>query len=566
MRRLILSTCLFLMLRAASAQVVISEIMYDPAGPENTDEFVELFNAGSSDSVRFDGWSLGDGTGTDLLVGRNRGMVLAPGGYALVLDADYFGNSSAYDALVPAEALILTVSGSTLGSAGLSNSSPENVTLFRPDGSVEDMAATTPGNAPGHSDERIDPWAPGDRDNWAESRTLHGTPGFRNSVTRPANNLCIFGLSRRIEGDSTFLSAVVLNDGRADAAGFLLRFYLDADRDSVLTEEEALGPAVSVDGLAAGDSAICRVAVDLPPGSARIAARFVQWRDDAAGDDVRFADVRIPFPEGTLRVSEIMADPQPGEAEWIELVNAWSGSVDLTGWKFSDRDTSAARTITDGSFSVAAGGYAVLVSKESFVAGHPDIARLCLVPERFPGLNDDSDAVVLYDPGGKRIEAVRYRSPAGSGRGKSIERVRIEGRSDDPGNWHVSLSPDGSTPGFPNSLSGGLESTGNRLTADPNPFSPDGDGFEDAVVIDYSLPYGSMRTRIRIYDIQGRLIRSLKEGEVEESGGTALWDGLDADAEPAAIGRYIVYFEAVQVKGGRKTQSAKVIVLARNLR
>jgi hypothetical protein len=562
MRRLILSTCLFLPLCTSPAQVVISEVMFDPAGPESTDEFVELFNISPSDTVRFEGWSLGDGSASDLLSDAGRGMALGPRGYALVLDPDYFGSSTAYDSLIPETTLVLRVAGATLGSAGLSNSKPETVTLYAPDGRVADAVSYSIGNAPGHSDERIDPDGPGTEDNWADSRILLGTPGFRNSVTRLIRNIGILRLCLRTEGGSSQLTAVVANDGLSGCGPLSLRFFLDANLDSTLEEGEALHPDIEISGLPPGDTVECKIVLDPQPGRGRAGARLIAWNDGNPADDVRILDFFIPYEEGCVRINEIMADPFPGESEWIELVNAGHGAVDLRGWMFSDSDSTVRRVMTEESFLLLPGGYAVLAAEPLFLADHPEIANFSLIPDRFPNLNNDSDGVLLYDPSGGRIDQSRYGYGQGMRQGTSLERISINGRSDDSDNWHSSLSPAGSTPGRPNSLLYDGPSSDQGFRAVPNPFSPDGDGLEDAILMEYSLPSGNNRIRIRIYDLRGRLIRTLKNGEEEKTGGYTVWDGLDEYGYPAAIGRYIAFLESVSVKGGGRTSFYRVIVLA----
>ncbi len=565
MRRLILSTCLFLPLCTAPAQVVISEVMFDPAGPENADEFVELFNASPSDTVRLEGWSLGDGTGSDPLSDAGAGMSLGPRGYAVVLDPDYFASSAAYDSLIPETALVLSVAGATLGSAGLSNSKPETVTLYTPDGRIEDAVSYSTGNVPGHSDERIDRDGPGSPENWADSRFLLGSPGFRNSVTRLTLNLAVTGLSLAMEGGSPFLTASVVNNGLTASGPFSLRFFIDADLDSALEGDEALPQVFSNQGLAPGDSAAFRIAAELQSGRGRAGAGLMSWEDGNPADDAGFLDFFIPYEKGCVRISEIMYDPFPGDSEWIELVNAGHGTVDLREWKFSDSDTTSRRVTTRGHFLMVPGDYAVLAAGVSFLAGHPEIGSFSLIPDLFPNLNDDSDRVCLFDPSGAEMDRMHYASGPEKREGNSLERIRIDGRSDNSDNWHPSLSPAGSTPGRPNSLIHGGTSAESGFRASPNPFSPDGDGLDEAIFLEYSLPSGNNRVRLRIYDSAGRLIRTLKNGEEEDRTGFALWDGHDDDGHQAVIGRYIAFLESVPVKGRGRTVHCRVIILAGKL-
>jgi len=156
--------------------------MFDPDGSEHTDEFVEILNLSEADSVELTGWRLGDDSGDDGIVDAGEGLILLPGQYGVILDEDYFDNSTLYDYLIPERALVLTVDGTTIGSGGLSNSRAETVMLFNAAGEVVAQYTYSIGNSPGHSDEKVDPAGPDTPENWEDSSVLNGTPGFQNSV------------------------------------------------------------------------------------------------------------------------------------------------------------------------------------------------------------------------------------------------------------------------------------------------------------------------------------------------------------------------------------------------
>jgi hypothetical protein len=95
--------------------VVITEVLANPAGSENTQEFVELFNRGSA-AVSLGGWTLEDKSGKDVLPEAT----LAPGAYALVV-SDSFNPADGKDAAPADGTLLLHVPGRLAGD-GLSNS------------------------------------------------------------------------------------------------------------------------------------------------------------------------------------------------------------------------------------------------------------------------------------------------------------------------------------------------------------------------------------------------------------------------------------------------------------
>jgi len=177
-------SALLLLAFEAEGEVVLSEVMFDPAGSEYYDEFVELYNTGP-DTVDLGGWRIGDGEELDRIKPLDRGTLLAPGQFALVLDSGYPERSTTYDPLPP-EALLLTVDDASFGKGGWSNTSPEPVRLVDPEGQEVARYVYSLGNRPGYSDEKalLDR---GDRpDNWRDSRVEGGTPGLPNSVSPQA--------------------------------------------------------------------------------------------------------------------------------------------------------------------------------------------------------------------------------------------------------------------------------------------------------------------------------------------------------------------------------------------
>jgi hypothetical protein len=71
----------------------------------------------------------------------------------------------------------------------------------------------------------------------------------------------------------------------------------------------------------------------------------------------------------------------------------------------------------------------------------------------------------------------------------------------------------------------------------PNPFNP-------ATTIGFEVPEGGARVRLRVYDVNGRLVRTLVDGYRPAGPGSAEWDGTDGDGNSAASGLYFYRLEA----------------------
>ena len=169
---------------APAAEVVLSEIMYDPAGPEWHDEYVELQNTSPDRAVDLTGWRLGDPDELDGLAAAGRGLVLPPGGFALILDGSYAGNSTTYDDVMP-EAVVLTIEDRAFARAGWPNSRDDTVILCDAAGDTVATHRYASGGEPGFSWERVDPLDAPDQPRWERALVEGGTPGRANSVSGP---------------------------------------------------------------------------------------------------------------------------------------------------------------------------------------------------------------------------------------------------------------------------------------------------------------------------------------------------------------------------------------------
>ena len=99
----------------------------------------------------------------------------------------------------------------------------------------------------------------------------------------------------------------------------------------------------------------------------------------------------------------------------------------------------------------------------------------------------------------------------------------------------------------------------------PNPFSPDGDGVDDAAVISYSLPMVVAYVNLTIYDVRGRCIRTLLGASYSASNNHVIWDGLDNFGKRARIGIYVVFLEGLNGSMDRLIQKRTAVVLAGRL-
>ena len=551
-----------------SPQIILTEIMFDPAGSEYTDEFVEIYNLSNSVAVDLTGWRLADGSNDDGIVDAGDGLVLQPGRYGVILDPDYFGHSTTYDHRIPEGALLLTVDGSTLGSGGLSNSQAERVTLLDAGGGIVAQYTYSIGNPSGHSDEKVDFQGPDVPENWDDSCVSGGTPGFLNSVARAQFDLEISGLwiepARPRAGEDAELWASFVNAGSEKASGFTVWFFQDANHDSLMNPDERMDAVDGVYDLEAGDSQAVSVIWSGPESGFTTLAVQIDYPEDERPDNNRMlTSVAVGFSGGAVVINEIMYDPLPGGPEWVELHNPGDTGIDLREWVMTDSDTSRKVLLTSEEAIVPGRGW-IVVSEDSLMNMFP-VDGIALINRGFPALNNDADAVVLFDPAGFVIDRVDYDNAWGGGDGFSLERIQPRLPSGDASNWSTSVAPEGGTPGRQNSVFTSSVASEATLAVSPNPFSPDEDGMDDVAIISYGLPMTTSYVNLRIYDVRGRIIRTLMGALPSGSQGSVIWDGRDDAGRMARMGIYIVTIEGLNGREGIVASAKTTVVLAGRL-
>jgi hypothetical protein len=187
-----------------------------------------------------------------------------------------------------------------------------------------------------------------------------------------------------------------------------------------------------------------------------------------------------------------------------------------------------------------------------------------------PSLNNEGDDIILLDPSGAMIDSVPYLpgwhhpSVIDPG-GRSLEKVNPLLNGSDARAWSTSADGEGGTPGWTNTLYAPVRPQTGSLTLSPNPFSPDGDGRDDQTIIGFGTPEGTSTISLRIYDIEGRLIRQLATNELTGPAGNVVWDGFDDRRRKARIGMYVVYLEILDAVGSVIDARKAVVVLAGRL-
>jgi len=359
-------------------------------------------------------------------------------------------------------------------------------------------------------------------------------------------------------GIGLLISGLVRNNGFEQSPGAIV----DCFRKSPDPDDAAdwlYHSTAKVQPMLPGDSAVVEFSIDqFDHGAVRVLLVCSSPGDIVASNDSATAVIRSAVQPHAATINEIMYDPPPGRAEYVELLNTSPYDIDLGSWRLSDNDddTSGGRFGAEVGF-LAPGELIVCSPDTSIGTDYPGIppGTKVITGVRGLSLNNGGDLLVLRDQNGRVVDRLEYlpswHTPAlDDPAGRSLEKIDPSSPGDEAWKWGSPPDPSGGTPGRPNLLGGDIPAARSRgITCQPNPFSPDGDGFEDATIISFSTGTGAAVLRIRIFDSDGRPVRTLTRSSYVGKLSSVVWNGYDNEGNRVGIGIYVVLVEGVGGSG-----------------
>jgi len=117
------------------------------------------------------------------------------------------------------------------------------------------------------------------------------------------------------------------------------------------------------------------------------------------------------------------------------------------------------------------------------------------------------------------------------------------------------------TPTYKNSQYTDATTASSNFTLSPETFSPDGDGRDDYLLINYNLPDAGYLANIRVYTSNGVEVYRLANNLLLGTEGSIRWDGINFSNRRVPVGIYIIYIEYFNLIGEVKKEK-KVCVVA----
>ncbi len=180
--------------------------------------------------------------------------------------------------------------------------------------------------------------------------------------------------------------------------------------------------------------------------------------EDLSNNALTFANAIFNYyiaQPGDIVINELMADPDPPvtlpNAEYIELYNASTSTINLGGWKFSDLSTTASLP----AYNLAPDSFVILCinTSASIFASFGAVLSV----SSLPSLNNSSDHLFLRNSDDVLIDDVDYmdswyQNSSKKVGGWSLELIDPNSPCGGASNWIASNDSSGGTPGKKNSV------------------------------------------------------------------------------------------------------------------
>ena len=449
MKRSLLLLLFFAAFQLANAQIVITEIMYNPpeSGSDSL-EYIELYN-NSAGAVNMSGYNFSAGVTYTF----STNFTLGAGEYVIVaVDSAAFENN-------------FGVSAFQWVDGGLSNGG-EEIVLVDAQGSVVDSVDYDdsngwPPNADGlgaslvlcdFDSDNADPA------NWASATTgtgiiINGIEVFANAG---AESQCVGGPIIRFlessqevsEADGSVEIEVALFDGEIGLTGTVI-VAIGIGSSAIQGLDYNYTPA-TLTFLTGAETDTQSVTINLiddiePESLESLILELVSPGGGASIDpvnasfDLQIADNDTQTPD--IVISEIMYNnPGTDDYEYLELVNNDSEAVNLEGYSFSE-----GFVFTFPSFTLQPGEYVIIASDSALFEDAFEIT-----PFEFESgaLNNGGEDIELRDAGGNVVDYVDYSPNApwdegANGSGSALILCDLNADNNDPSNWRASNTPSG---------------------------------------------------------------------------------------------------------------------------
>ena len=256
-----------------------------------------------------------------------------------------------------------------------------------------------------------------------------------------------------------------------------------------------------------------------------------------------------------ILINEILFNPKPYGSDFVEIYNNSNKIIDLQKI-FVSNTTTTLQPVFDGYLFFPKTYIVITESKENILQNYTTINPDGIIEvASLPSFDDANGKIILYDNTSILIDSLSYSDSwhyplLHDNEGISLERISFDVKTQDENNWHSAASVVGfATPAYKNSQAVSSQIAITTIDLQPKLFTPDNDGKDDILMINYNLDAAGYSANISVFDAEGNLVKTISSLQTLEQQGFFQWNGTTNENGKALKGIYIINAEFFNTSG-----------------
>lgn len=252
--------------------------------------------------------------------------------------------------------------------------------------------------------------------------------------------------------------------------------------------------------------------------------------------------------------TEILTDPEGDGSDFIELYNRSTDRLNTSGIKIINRDNDD--TLSLESYILLPASYtAISRDTQYLIDRYQPLSTGSMIQADLPPMNNEG-ATLLLVYNGEVLDSLHYSVEShfdllSDTEGVTLERVDLGLPFATKDKWlSASSTAHYGTPGYKNSqyIQSDPQKEDLPIKLKTQSISPDGDGMEDVLAIQYKHDEAGYTADFMIYTIEGQQVATLINNQTIDSAGTLYWDGILDNGSRAPTGLYILFVRLTDLK------------------
>jgi hypothetical protein len=277
---------------------------------------------------------------------------------------------------------------------------------------------------------------------------------------------------------------------------------------------------------------------------------------------------------GDLVINEILFDPPTNGYDYVEIYNKSGKNIDIAKLRLANRGTdgriASITPLRAHPYPLLPGEYLLITEDSAWIKKYYGIIQISrtVEPSSLPSFPDDGGEVILMGDQGNILDELHYDDQwhfdlVTNRRGISLERISPSGPTQEASNWHSASTSSGfGTPGYRNSqYRANTRSDDSFFSLSGRIISPDMDGRDDFLLVDYRFPNPGYLLNIRIFTLAGQLVAYPVNNLLAGTTGTIMWGGVGQTSSLLPPGHYVIVAQYFSREGSSKGQKFVISIV-----